>query len=350
MSNTRLFSPLTIRGLTLANRIVLSPMCMYSAAEDGKATDWHLAHLGARAVGRCGLVLSEATSVEARGRISVNDLGLWDDAQIEPLARIARFAHNEGVPMGVQLAHAGRKSWSAEKGHGPETPVAPSAIPFADGWATPRALTIGEIDLQVTAWRDAARRAHHAGCDVIEIHHAHGYLLHQFLSPLSNRRNDAYGGSLENRSRLLFRVVDAVREAWPAEKPLFLRVSATDWVDGGLTPDVFVALAPQLSAHGVDVIDCSSGGNLPVPPPAGVIKPGYQAPFAERIRKEGGIATMAVGLITEPAQAERIIAEGQADLVALAREMLRDPYWPLHAAAALGVDVEWPNQYLRGKR
>jgi 2,4-dienoyl-CoA reductase-like NADH-dependent reductase (Old Yellow Enzyme family) len=323
---------------------------MYSAGEDGKATDWHLAHYGARVAGRCGLVLTEATSVEPCGRISTSDLGLWSDGQIPPLQRIVDLAHAGGVPFGVQLAHAGRKSWSAEKGQGPEEPVAPSAIPFADGWAIPRALTIAEIDRIVEAWREAARRAHEAGCDAIEIHHAHGYLLHQFFSPLSNRRDDAYGGSFENRSRLTLRVIAAIRSIWPAEKPLFLRASATDWIEGGLTPDDFIRLSPALIEHGVDVVDCSSGGNIPAPPAADLLEPGYQAPFAERIRNEGRIATMAVGIITDPEQAERIIAEGRADLVALGRELLRDPYWPIHAAARLGVEIEWPRQYLRARR
>lgn len=347
---SHLFSPFRIRDLTLANRIVLSPMCMYSAGDDGKATDWHLAHYGVRATGRCGLILTEATAIEPRGRISLSDLGLWDDDQIPPLERIARLSHAEGVPFGVQLAHAGRKAWSAEKGHGPETPLAPSAIPFADGWAEPQAMSVEEIDQLVDLWRSAARRADEAGCDVIEVHHAHGYLLHQFLSPLSNHRDDDYGGSFENRSRLLFRTIDAIRSVWRAEKPLFLRVSATDWTGGGLHPDDFVALAPALRARGVDVVDCSSGGNVPVPPPAAVVGPGYQIPFAERIRNEGGISTMAVGIITDPRQAEDLIAEERADLVALGRELLRDPYWPIHAAAALGAEVEWPRQYLRAKK
>ncbi len=345
-----LFTPIRIRNLNLANRIVLSPMCMYSAGEDGKATDWHVVHYGARIVGRCGLVLTEATAVEPRGRISASDLGLWSDEQIPPLERIVRLSHAEGVPFGVQLAHAGRKAWSPQKGHGPETPVAPSAIPFADGWATPRALTPDEIAGITDAWREAARRANDAGCDVIDIHQAHGYLLPQFLSPLSNRREDAYGGSFGGRSRFLLQVIAAIRSVWPAGKPLFLRASATDWAEGGLGPEDFITLAPTLRENGVDVVDCSSGGNVPSPPPADLVQPGYQIPFAERIRREGKIATMAVGIITGFEQAERIIAEGHADLVALGREMLRDPYWPIHAAAALGVEIEWPRQYLRAKR
>jgi 2,4-dienoyl-CoA reductase-like NADH-dependent reductase (Old Yellow Enzyme family) len=346
---SRLFSPATFRGLEVANRIVLSPMCMYSAGEDGRPTEWHLVHYGSRAIGRCGLILTEATSVEARGRISMNDLGIWNDDQIEPHARIVRFCHSVGVPIGVQLGHAGRKAWSAEKGQGPETPVGPNAIPFGEGWVTPHELSLGEIDDIVGAFRESARRADQAGYDVIEIHHAHGYLLHQFLSPLSNLRADAYGGSREGRARLLFRVIEAIRSVWPATKPLFLRVSATDWNERGLTPDDFVTLAPALREHGIDVIDASSGGNLPAPPPAAAIGPGYQAHFAGEIRKRGGIATMAVGIITGAAQAEKIIADGQADLVALGRELLRDPFWPIHAAAELKIEIEWPRQYMRGK-
>jgi 2,4-dienoyl-CoA reductase-like NADH-dependent reductase (Old Yellow Enzyme family) len=345
-----LFSPLTIRGLTLANRIVLSPMCMYSAKPDGKATDWHYAHLTSRAVGRCALVFTEATAVESRGRISEADLGLYNDGQIEPLARIIRFCHEQKVPVGMQLAHAGRKAWSGEKGNGPEQAVAPSAIPFAEDWKSPKALTLSEIDRVVAEWAAAAKRALAAGFDVVEIHAAHGYLLHEFLSPISNQRTDEYGGSLTNRAKMLLRVVDAVRKVWPPEKPLFLRVSAHDWVDGGLTASDFATLAPALSEHGVDVVDCSSGGIIPVPPPSDLMGPGYQTAFSEQIRNQGRIDTMAVGLITEPHQADHIIRTGQADLVALARAMLRDPYWPLKAAKALHQNIEWPRQYERGKQ
>ncbi|MGD9147650.1 MAG: NADH:flavin oxidoreductase/NADH oxidase, partial [Anaerolineae bacterium] len=269
-----LFSPLTLRGLTLRNRIVMSPMCMYSAAIDGRATDWHLAHYAARAIGGSGLLITEATAVEPRGRISQNDLGLWSDDQVEPLARVVRQSQAEGAAVGVQLAHAGRKAWSSDKGHGPELPVAPSALAFAEDWHVPHALSLAEIDQIILAWQSAAARAGEAGFDVVEIHAAHGYLNHQFLSPLSNTRGDEYGGSLDNRMRFLLRVVEAVRQVWPQDKPLLVRVSATDWADGGLTPDEIVVVARELVARDVDVVDCSSGGSVPAVPP--VIGPGYQ--------------------------------------------------------------------------
>jgi 2,4-dienoyl-CoA reductase-like NADH-dependent reductase (Old Yellow Enzyme family) len=342
-----LFTPLTLRGVTLRNRIVMSPMCMYSAAEDGVATDWHLAHYAARANGGVGLILTEAMAVEARGRISQADLGLWDDAQIAPLVRIARLCQEQGAAIGVQLAHAGRKAWSAQRGIGPTTPVAPSAIPQDDDWARPRALKTSEVDGIVNAFSSAARRAQDVGFDVAEIHAAHGYLLHEFLSPLSNQRDDDYGGSLENRARLLLRVVDAVRAVWPAKKPLLVRVSATDWADGGLTVEDQVQVARWLKAHEVDVVDCSSGGITPAAPLN--LTPGYQVPFATQIRRDAGIATAAVGLITTPQLANDIVREGRADLVALGRELLRHPHWPLDAAVALGEEFGWPRQYERAK-
>jgi 2,4-dienoyl-CoA reductase-like NADH-dependent reductase (Old Yellow Enzyme family) len=342
-----LFSTLTLRGVTLRNRIVMSPMCMYSAAEDGLVTDWHMVHYVARAMGGVGLVLTEATAVEARGRISQADLGLWDDAQIAPLARIVRLCQEQGAAVGVQLAHAGRKAWSPQHGVGPAIPVAPSAIPHADEWATPYALTTAEVDGIVDAFGAAARRAQAAGFDVIEIHAAHGYLLHQFLSPLSNRRGDEYGGALKNRSRLLLRVVDRVRAVWPATKPLLVRVSATDWDEGGLTVEDQVQVARWLKAHDVDLVDCSSGGISPQSPPR--ITPGYQVPFAEKIRRGANIATAAVGLITMPNQADEIVRQGRADLVVLGRELLRHPYWPLDAAGELGQEINWPRQYQRAK-
>jgi 2,4-dienoyl-CoA reductase-like NADH-dependent reductase (Old Yellow Enzyme family) len=341
-----LFSPFTLRGVTLRNRIAMSPMCMYTAAEDGRATDWHLAHYLSRAVGGVGLIITEATSVEARGRISPNDLGLWDDAQIAPLAHITRLCHSQGAVMGTQLAHAGRKAWSATKGIGPAQPVGPSAIPFSADWVTPQELPRAEIDTIVSAFRASAQRALAAGLDVVEVHSAHGYLLHEFLSPLSNQRADEYGGSLENRARMLLRVADAVREVWPESQPLLVRLSCTDWVEGGLTVDDQVQVARWLKAHGVDMIDCSSGGNASVAPPTG---PGYQVPFADKIRREAAVATMAVGLISPPELAEEIVRNGRADVVALGRELLRDPYWPLDAARALGADVAWPKQYVRAK-
>ena len=342
-----LFSPWSIRGLTLRNRIVLSPMCMYSAGEDGLATDWHLAHYLARAVGGAGLLLTEATAVEARGRISQNDLGLWDDAQIGAYARIVQRVQAEGAAIGVQLAHAGRKSWSADKAHGPWEPVAPSAVPFGPEWQVPRALSTDEIETIVSAWREAAGRAERAGFDVVEIHAAHGYLIHQFLTPLSNRRSDRYGGSLANRRRFLARVTEAVRQVWPESKPLFVRVSATDWVEGGLTPDEIVLVARELKALGVSVVDCSAGGSVPITPPC--IGPGYQIPFAHRVRHEAAIPTAAVGLITTPELADEVVRNGRADLVALGRALLRNPHWPLEAAQALGQEMEWPRQYRRAK-
>jgi 2,4-dienoyl-CoA reductase-like NADH-dependent reductase (Old Yellow Enzyme family) len=342
-----LFSRLTIRSLTLRNRIVMSPMCMYSAPEDGRATDWHLAHYLARAVGGAGLLITEATAVEPRGRISRNDLGLWEDGQIESLARIVRLVQAQGAAIGVQLAHAGRKAWSPDKGHGPDLPVAPSALPFAKDWQTPHGLTTAELDPIVAAWQAAAQRADAAGFDLVEIHAAHGYLVHQFLSPLSNRRTDEYGGSLANRMRFLLRVVEAVRQVWPVRKPLFVRVSATDWADDGLTPDEIVVVARELRTRGVDLVDCSSGGMLPTAPPA--VGPGYQVPFAEKVRREAGVPTAAVGLITTPELADEIVRNARADLVALGRELLRYPYWPLAAARTLGHEIDWPRQYRRAR-
>jgi 2,4-dienoyl-CoA reductase-like NADH-dependent reductase (Old Yellow Enzyme family) len=341
-----LFTPFALRGATLRNHIAMSPMCMYSAGDDGIATDFHLAHLAARATGGVGLIITEASAVEPRGRISTNDLGLWDDAQIEPLARIVRLCQAQGAVMCSQLAHAGRKAWTPTKGAGPLPAVAPSAIPFDTDWVVPHALAPAELDGIISAYRAAAQRALRAGFDAIDIHSAHGYFLHEFLSPVSNRRTDDYGGSLENRARMLLRVVDAIRAVWPESHPLLVRLSCTDWVEGGLTLNDQVQVARWLKAHGVDLVDCSSGGSTPQLPPVG---PGYQVPFAERIRREAGIATMSVGLITTPEMAEEIVRNGRADVVALGRELLRNPYWPLHAARALGHDLAWPKQYVRAK-
>jgi 2,4-dienoyl-CoA reductase-like NADH-dependent reductase (Old Yellow Enzyme family) len=343
---SQLFSPFTLRRITLRNRIAMSPMCMYTAGEDGLASDWHLAHLASRAVGGVGLIITEATAVEARGRISPNDLGLWNDTQIEPLARIVRLCKAQGAVMCTQLAHAGRKAWSAKKGIGPAQPVAPSALPHDADWVVPHALTLAEIEDIVSAFRASATRALGAGFDAIEIHSAHGYLLHEFLSPISNHRTDEYGGTLANRARLLLRVVESVREVWPESQPLLVRLSCTDWIEGGLTVDDQVQVASWLKARGVDMVDCSSGGISMFVPTAG---PGYQVPFAEKIRREAGIATLSVGLITMPEMAEEIVRDGRADVVALGRELLRHPYWPLDAARILGVDIAWPNQYLRAK-
>lgn len=344
-----LFSPLTLRGVTLRNRIAMSPMCMYSAAEDGMATDFHLTHLASRATGGVGLIITEATAVEARARISVNDLGLWEDAQIEPLARAVKLCRAQGAVVCTQLAHAGRKAWTPTKGQGPLPAVAPSAIPFDADWTTPHELTPPDLDAIVTAYRAAVRRAVRAGFDAVEIHAAHGYFLHQFLSPISNRRTDEYGGSLEKRARMLLRVVEAVRAELPEATPLLVRLSCTDWLEGGLTVEDQIQTARWMKARGVDMIDCSSGGSTAAVPAVGPGYPGYQVPFAERIRREAGIAAMAVGLITTPEMAEEIVRNGRADVVALGRELLRTPYWPLQAARTLGHDLVWPKQYQRAK-
>lgn len=343
-----LFEPFSIRGMTLRNRIVVSSMCMYSAGEDACATDFHLVHLGSRAIGGAGLVMVEATSVESRGRLSLGDLGIYDDRHVEPLARVVRYVQSEGAKIGLQLAHAGRKAWSSDKGQGPEQPVGPSPDPYTDGWAAPQALPIEGIRGQVDLFRDGARRALEAGFDSLEVHAAHGYLAHQFLSPLANFREDQYGGDLENRSRFLYEVVEAIREVWPEDRPLGVRVSATDWIPGGWDIEQTVTLARGLKARGVDLIDCSSAGLSPLQQiPVG---PGYLVPFAERVRGEAEIPTAAVGLITAPEQADEIIRNGRADLVVMAREFLRDPYWPIHAAKTLGHEIEWPKQYLLAKR
>ena len=348
-----LFSPFKLRSVEFPNRIGVSPMCQYSC-HDGFATDWHLVHLGARAQGGAGLVILEASAVLPEGRISPADLGIWKDAHMPPLQRIVEFLHSQGARAGIQLAHAGRKASTVPpaEGRGVVPPsqggwqtVAPSAIPFESGDPAPEALDQAGIDAVIEGFRQAAARALTAGFDLVELHAAHGYLLHEFLSPLSNQRTDSYGGSFQNRARLLLQVADAVRTVWPDHLPLFVRISATDWVEGGWNADESVELARLLKAHGVDLIDTSSGALVPnaqIP-----VAPGYQVPFAARIRREAHIPTAAVGLITEPAQANSIIANGEADLVLLAREMLRDPYWPLHAATALGESVTWPRQYLR---
>jgi len=350
---THLFAPLTIRDLTIGSRVFVSPMCEYSSA-DGFASDWHLVHLGSRAVGGAGLVFTEATAVTPEGRISPDDLGIWKDAHVEMLSRIVRFVHGQKTVAGLQLAHAGRKGSTAApfKGgaavapvDGGWRPVGPTAVPFTEGYPVPRALDAAGIAGVVAAFRDAAARALDAGFDVVEVHGAHGYLIHEFLSPLSNTRGDAYGGSFDGRIRLCLEVVDAVRGVWPERLPLFLRISATDWTPGGWDVEQSVELARRVRARGVDLVDCSSGGN--VPRAALPIGPGYQTPFAERIRREAGIATAAVGLITSAAQADHVVRTGQADAVLLARELLRDPYWPLHAARELGHPAPWPLQYLR---
>lgn len=346
-----LVSPLTIRSVELRNRIVVSPMCQYSAT-DGFTNDWHLVHLGSRAAGGAGLVFVEATAVTADGRITPGDTGIWKDEQIDGLQRIAKFVNDMGAASGIQLAHAGRKAscdlpWKGgarlQADQGGWTTVAPSAIPFNEKDPAPKQLTKDEIASHIESFRVAAKRAVAAGFRIIEIHSAHGYLLHEFLSPLANKREDEYGGSLENRSRFLLQVVEAVREVIPNDMPLFVRISCTDWVEGGWDIEQSVAVSKLLKSAGVDLIDCSSGALVPyaVIPAA----KNYQVPFAERIRKEAEIATGAVGLIIEPEQANEIIESGKSDLVFLAREMLREPYWALKAEKALGANQSWPTQY-----
>ncbi|PRY54656.1 2,4-dienoyl-CoA reductase-like NADH-dependent reductase (Old Yellow Enzyme family) [Arcticibacter pallidicorallinus] len=351
-----LFEPIRVRSIEFRNRIVVSPMCQYSA-EEGFANDWHMVHLGSRAVGGAGLVIAEATAVSPEGRISPGDLGIWLDDHIPALSRIATFIHEQGSVAGIQIAHAGRKAshdapWNGgaflSEHEGGWKTVGPSAIPFAAGDSLPHSLTPEGLENVIIDFHAAAKRALEAGFKVLEIHAAHGYLLHEFLSPLSNFRSDEYGGSFENRIRLLVEVIEAVRKVWPDELPLFVRISATDWVEGGWTSEDSVRLASVLKEKGVDVIDCSTGGNVPnAEIPAG---PNYQVPFAENVKRESGMMTGAVGIITSAQQAEDILQNGQADFVLLAREMLRDPYFPMHAAQQLGVDIKWPLQYERAKR
>jgi 2,4-dienoyl-CoA reductase-like NADH-dependent reductase (Old Yellow Enzyme family) len=352
---SRLFSPIQLAGVEFPNRIFVSPMCQYSS-EDGFSNDWHLVHLGSRAAGGAGMVMTEAAAVLAEGRITPQDLGLWKDDHIAGLKRIVEFLHGQGARAGVQLAHAGRKAsmarpWAPEQRHltpgegGWQNVMAPSALRFDEAYARPIALDLAGIETITGAFRRATERALEAGFDLVELHAAHGYLLHEFLSPLSNHRDDQYGGSFENRIRLVLEVVDAVRAVWPSHLPLLVRISATDWAEGGWDIDQSVALAKALKDHGVDLVDVSSGGMTPLAVvPVG---PGYQTPFAERIRKEAQIPTGTVGMITDPVQAEHILRNGQADLVLIARELLRNPYWPLEAARELGVATSWPPQYLR---
>lgn len=353
---SHLFTPLTLRSIELKNRIVVSPMCQYSS-EDGFINDWHLVHLGSRAIGGAALVFTEATAVSPEGRITPDDLGIWKDEHIEGLKRIATFIEAHGSVPGIQLAHAGRKAshsspWKGNAlipvSEGGWQTVAPSAIPFSDTYAVPAEMTTTQIKQLIHDFQAAAVRALEAGFKVVEIHAAHGYLINEFLTPLNNQRTDNYGGSFENRCRLLLQIIAAVQEVWPADLPLFVRISASDWVDGGWTIEDSVALARILKDKGVDVIDCSSGGTSPDAKIA--VGPGYQVPFAERIRKETGIKTGAVGIIVSASQSEAILESGQADLIFMAREFLRDPYFPMHAAREQGVDIEWPDQYVRAKR
>jgi 2,4-dienoyl-CoA reductase-like NADH-dependent reductase (Old Yellow Enzyme family) len=347
-----LLSPLTLRGVTLRNRIAMSPMCMYSS-EDGFANDFHLVHLGSRAMGGAAVVIVEATAVTAEGRISPVDMGIWKDEHIEPLARIARFVESQGAIPGIQLAHAGRKAscdkpWTGGRSlktaaEGGWPVVGPSPLPFDTGDPVPEPLSPEDIERCIAAWEAATRRALGAGFKIIELHAAHGYLLHEFLSPLSNQRTDEYGGSLENRMRLLLRVAERMREIIPQELPFFVRISATDWVPGGWDIEQSIVLCRELKARGVDLIDVSSGGGTPdakIP-----VSKGYQIPFARRIREEAQIRTGGLGLITDPQQADEIVTSGQADLVFIGRELLREPYWTIKAQHTLGEEPAWPIQY-----
>ncbi|MBO9666294.1 MAG: NADH:flavin oxidoreductase/NADH oxidase [Bdellovibrio sp.] len=355
MAQVHLFSPLKLRDIEFKNRIFVSPMCMYSATE-GFPNEWHLVHLGSRAVGGAGLVMVEATAVRPEGRISLGDLGLWNEEHAAKFIPIVNFIKAQGAVPGIQLAHAGRKAsasvgWKGSKPLSKEDgawqTVGPSALPFSEGWPTPREMSQKEITQLVADFTHSAELAYRAGFQVIELHMAHGYLLNEFLSPLSNQRTDSYGGSLENRMRLPLEVVDAIRKVWPTGLPLFVRISATEWVENGWDLAQSIHFTKELKKHGVDLIDCSTGGNVPgvkIP-----LEPGYQVPLAEGVRNGANIPTGAVGLITDPLKAEEILASGKADAIFLARELLRHPYWPLHAAKKLGVDVPWPLQYERAK-
>ncbi|HLN22007.1 MAG TPA: NADPH dehydrogenase NamA [Bacteroidales bacterium] len=351
-----LFTPLQIRDITFKNRIVMSPMCQYSS-KDGYANNWHLVHLASRAAGGTGLIIQEATAVSPEGRISPADLGLWSDDHITQLSAIVEQIHSNGAVAGIQLAHAGRKGstdlpWNGgaqlDENSGGWRTIGPSAIPFMELQKAPEALSINDIERIVQCFRDAAVRALKAGYRVVEVHSAHGYLLHEFLSPLSNNRTDEYGGPFENRVRLLLRVATEVRSVWPDGYPVFVRISATDWAEGGWSLEESIKVAALLKDAGIDLIDCSSGGNIAnaqIP-----LRPGYQVPFADAIKKTTGIMTGAVGLITSAAQAEQILYDGSSDLILLGRQLLRDPYFALNAAAETGDKAEWPKQYLRAKK
>ncbi len=351
-----LFKPLKIKSIELKNRIVISPMCEYSSV-DGFANDWHFVHLGSRAVGGAGLIITEATAVSPEARITPDDLGLWKDEHLTEQKKIVDFIHDNGSIAGIQLAHAGRKAshqspWKGSKLIPSSEPegwptVAPSAIPYAEGTEAPIALDEAGLAKVIRDFKETTKRAVEVGFKVAELHAAHGYLLHQFLSPLSNQRTDQYGGPFENRIRFLLEVTAAVQEVWPKDLPLFVRISATDWAEGGWTAEESVKLSAILKDKGVDLIDCSTGGLVSWQKIS--VKAGYQVPFAEQIKKETGILTGAVGLLTEAQQMEDILVSGKADLILIARESLRDPYFPLHAAQQLGVDLKWPDQYDRAK-
>jgi NADPH2 dehydrogenase len=344
---SRLFSTLTLRSLTIRNRIAMAPMCTYSAGPDGVANDTHLVHYGARALGGVGLIIMEAASVTPRGVVSLADIGLWDDTQIAGLRRVVSFCRSRGAAMCIQLAHSGRKSYSNELGFGPEVLWAPSPVPQGPGWATPHEMDKAEITATVEAFAQAARRALAAGFDSVEIHAAHGYLIHQFLSPVSNKRTDEYGGSLKNRIRFLQEVTEAVRGVWPADKPVLLRVSVIDWCAEGLCADDTVQIVRAVKPLGIDLVDCSSGGILTDKPER--LGPGYQVPMAQAVKEGAGIPTIAVGSVTVPEMAEEILLNERADMVALGRELLRHPNWPLDAARRLGDEGPWPDIYAAGK-
>jgi 2,4-dienoyl-CoA reductase-like NADH-dependent reductase (Old Yellow Enzyme family) len=353
MTSTKLFSPIRIRNLELKNRIVCSPMCQYSA-QDGVPNNWHLVHLGSRAVGGTALIIAEATGVSPEGRISDGDLGIWNEEQTKAFKPITEFIKSQNSIPGIQLAHAGRKAstpapWQKQIDPGKAwTPLAPSAIPFDDNHQTPSEMAEKDLDVVRKQFAEAAKNSLQAGFQVVEIHMAHGYLLNEFLSPLSNHRKDQFGGSLKNRMRFPLSIAEDIRKMWPGDWPVFVRISATDWKEGGWTLDDSVIFCKELKKIGIDVIDCSSGGSAPdAKITAG---PGYQVPFSEEIKRRSEILTAAVGIITEAKQAESILQKNQSDLIVMARELLRDPYWPLHAALELNVDVPWPVQYERAKR
>lgn len=342
-----LFTPIQLRELSLRNRTVMAPMCLYVSDESGLANDTHLVHYGARALGGVGLINIEATSISPEGRVTLNDLGIWDDAQIEPLQRITKFCRQAGAGVCIQLAHHGRKAFGEIQAEVPFTVIAPSAVAHADGWRVPYELTQKDIEGVIACYQDAARRILKIGADCIELHAAHGYLIHQFLSTVSNFRKDRYGGTLSNRMRFLMEVTEAVREVIPAESPLLVRLSVVDWADGGLTIEDSIEIAKALHVRGVDMIDCSSGGILTEKPPR--LGPGYQIPLAEAIKVRAGVPSMAVGSISSPELAEEILLNGRADMVAIGRELLHDPNWPLNAARVLGDSISWPKIYSAGK-
>lgn len=342
-----LFTPIQIRNLTVRNRIVMAPMCLYATDENGLASEIHLVHYGARALGGVGLIIVEATSISPEGRVTMHDLGIWDDIQIEPLQRVVRFCRNYGAAVCIQLAHHGRKAFGEVSDEVPFTVIAPSAVPHAEGWRMPYELTIRDIQDLVASYQAAAQRILKTGADCIEIHAAHGYLIHEFLSPISNFRKDVYGGSLTKRMRFLMEITEGVREVIPTGSPLLIRLSVVDWTEGGISVEDSIEIAKALHIRGIDMVDCSSGGILTDKPPR--LGPGYQIPLAESIRSRAGVPVMAVGSISSPELAEEILLNGRADMVALGRELLHNPNWAFDAAHALGEEFAWPKIYSAGK-